>query len=430
MDSITHLFLGGSIAAVIAPARHRRAAVLAGAALNTLPDLDSLFIKLFTDDPVALMIVHRSFSHSLFVLPLLGWLIWWLCKRRNKRVAESPRRWFWAIQLALLTHPLLDAFTVYGTHLLWPLRVPPVMWSSLFIIDPLYTVWMMLACVVAWFARDQMRVQRTLLAGLTLSAAYLGWSLLAKSMVDREADRALAALGLASAPRFSVPMPLNTLLWRVVAMTPEGYVIGDRSLVADGGAMQFFGYKSNAQALAEARELPVVRDLIWFNQGFMRARVVDGELVLSDLRMGLEPDYNFSFAVATGDGQQWRSIPPRQLQDAYRAPVAPGKLKEALGALWYRIWHQPELVAADARVDSAHAVPFESQPACTRVQDGILAHGLEADAEGSVAGTPEPIAMQLRCNDLSIHRLLVKTGKADRLLVARATQANQRRKAS
>ncbi|MEO8367422.1 MAG: metal-dependent hydrolase [Pseudoxanthomonas sp.] len=353
MDSITHLFLGGATAAAVAPAKYRRAALLAGAALNTLPDLDSLFIALFTGDPVALMTVHRSFSHSLFVLPLLGWMIWWLCKCRGKRVAESPLRWFWAIQLALLTHPLLDAFTVYGTQLFWPLHTPPVMWSSLFIIDPLYTVWMLAGCTVAWFTCDRLLAQRALLAGLALSAAYLGWSLLAKSIVDREADRALAALGLASAPRFSVPMPMNTLLWRVVAMTPGGYVIGDRSLVADHGPMKFQGYSSNVQALAEARDIPAVRELAWFNHGFMHARIVDDELVLSDLRMGLEPDYNFSFVVAAREGQQWRSIPPRQVQAAYRAPVTPGKLRETLAALWHRIWNSPEIVPADTRTHSA-----------------------------------------------------------------------------
>ncbi|MEO6519267.1 MAG: metal-dependent hydrolase [Pseudoxanthomonas sp.] len=351
MDSITHLFLGGAIVAAIVPARNRRAALLAGAALNTLPDLDSLFIKLFTDDPVSLMTVHRSFSHSLFVLPFLGWLIWWLFMRRGGRVSESPRRWFWAIQLALLTHPLLDAFTVYGTQLLWPLHSPPAMWSSLFIIDPIYTVWMLLGCVIAWFERERLLAQRALLAGLALSTAYLGWSLLAKSLVDRQADRDLAAMGLSGAPRFSVPMPLNTLLWRVVAMTPDGYVIGDRSLVADRGAIRFEGYKSNVQALAEARDIPAVQQLAWFNHGFMRARVVGDELVLSDLRMGLEPDYNFSFIVAEHQDDGWQAIPPRQPGAAYRAPVAPGKLKQALAALWHRIWHEPEAGPVNVRAD-------------------------------------------------------------------------------
>ncbi|RYZ71194.1 MAG: metal-dependent hydrolase [Lysobacteraceae bacterium] len=356
MDSLSQIVLGGAVAAAIAPSGHRRAALLAGAVLGTLPDLDSLPLMLLTDDPVSLMTLHRSLSHSLFVLPLVGWLLWWLFKRRGRRVAEAPGRWFWAIQLALFTHPLLDAFTVYGTQLLWPLPMPPVMWSSVFIIDPLYTVWLLLACIVAWFARGARLAQHALVAGLALSSAYLGWSLLAKGLVEREADRALAAIGLDQAPRFSVPMPLNTLLWRVVAMTPDGYVIGDRSLAADRGPMEFRGYRSNVQALAEARGLRSVRRLGWFNRGFMRARVEQGTLVLSDLRMGLEPDYAFSFAVATRHGARWLAIPPRQLRSAYRPPVASGGWRDALGELWRRIWNP-------AQVDTAGHAPGTAAPA-------------------------------------------------------------------
>ncbi|MET0892364.1 MAG: metal-dependent hydrolase [Pseudoxanthomonas sp.] len=342
MDSLSQIVLGAALAGAIAPAHHRRAALLAGAALGTLPDLDSFPIMLFTDNPVSLMTMHRSLSHSLFVLPLVAWLIWWGFRHRGKRVAEAPARWFWAILLALVTHPLLDAFTVYGTQLLWPLRTPPVMWSSVFIIDPLYTVWLLLACVLAWFASDRALAQRALLAGLLLSTSYLGWSVAAKALLEARAAQDLAALGLGDAPRFSVPMPFNTLLWRVVAMTPDGYVIGDRSLAADHGPIPFKGYRSNVQALAQARDVEAVQRLRWFNRGFMRARVVDEKLVLSDLRMGLEPDYNFNFAVAgrTANGE-WQAIAPTQLQGAYRAPVASGKLKEALARLWTRIWHQP-----------------------------------------------------------------------------------------
>src|SRR5690606_7501674 len=152
MDSVSQLLLGAAVAGAVVPAAHRRAAMLAGAALGTLPDLDSFPIALFTDDPVALMTLHRGFSHSLFVLPLLAWAIWAFFRRRGGRVAEAPRPWLLAIGLALVTHPLLDAFTVYGTQLLWPLATPPVMWSSVFIIDPGYTLWLLLGVVVAMFA--------------------------------------------------------------------------------------------------------------------------------------------------------------------------------------------------------------------------------------------------------------------------------------
>ena len=70
---------------------------------------------------------HRSLTHSLLVLPLVAWAIWAFFRKRGGRVAQAPRAWFWAILLALVTHPLLDAFTVYGTQLWWPLPVSPTM---------------------------------------------------------------------------------------------------------------------------------------------------------------------------------------------------------------------------------------------------------------------------------------------------------------
>jgi len=165
--------------------------------------------------------------------------------------------------------------------------------------------------------------------------------LVAKDLIDDQADRDLAALGLADAPRFSVPLPFNTLLWSVVAMTPDGYVIGDRSLVADTGPMPFTRYRSDTQTLAEARGIDAVERLMWFNHGFMQAQVIGRELVLTDLRLGREPDYIFSFVVAERNGATWRAIPPRELRSAFRAPIPAGGLRKALADLWTRIWQAP-----------------------------------------------------------------------------------------
>jgi len=353
MDSFTQIVLGAAVAAAIAPPQHRRAALLAGAALGTLPDLDVLPINLITDDPVARMTWHRSWSHSLLVLPFVAWAIWAWLRTRGKRVANSPMRW-WAMQAALLTHPLLDAFTVYGTQLLWPLPMQPVMWSSVFIIDPLYTVWLLLACVIAWFARERRIAQPALVAGLALSSLYLGLSLVAKQQVERAAHEALAAQNLQDAPRFSVPMPFNILLWRVVAMTPDGFVEGERSLVADERPMQFRHHASDVVAMEQVRDFPAVQRLHWFNRGFMKAQVRDGELVLSDLRMGAEPDYSFRFAVARKQDDGWNEIPPRQLQWPWDAG-------RRLGAMWDRIWHEP---ARDAR-EREHAGRVSAEDSTT-----------------------------------------------------------------
>jgi inner membrane protein len=125
-------------------------------------------------------------------------------------------------------------------------------------------------------------------------------------------------------------------------MTPSGYAVADRSLLADHGPMQFEGRPSNVQALREASAIPAVQRLQWFNRGFMRAQVVDGRLVLSDLRMGLEPDYTFNFVVAEQADGQWRPITPEQVRVDYSSPAARADAGRRLAAMWQRIWHAPE----------------------------------------------------------------------------------------
>lgn len=308
MDSITHLFYGGAIAAAIAPKEHRRAALLAGMALNTLPDLDVLPLML-SDDPVLRMTWHRSATHSWFVLPFVAWALWAWFRGRGGRVAASPTRWWWAIFACLMAHPLLDSFTVYGTQLLWPLPLHPVMWSSMFIIDPLFSLPWLLAFAVAWFAREKPLAQRALVAGIVLGFGYVGWSLFAKAQIERAAEPALAALGLQDAPYFAVPAAMNTRHWRVVAMTGDGYLEAFRSL-SDRGPMRFVAHRSDIDALRAARDFSSVRRLAWFNSGFMGAEARGGELILSDLRMGAAPHYAFRFAVAEHAGSGWRPIAP------------------------------------------------------------------------------------------------------------------------
>jgi inner membrane protein len=135
-------------------------------------------------------------------------------------------------------------------------------------------------------------------------------------------------------------------------MTPTGFVVGERSLVADRGPMRFVAYRSDTQALDAVRALPAVRRLAWFNHGFMKAQVHNDVLVLSDLRMGLEPDYTFNFAVARRVDGRWQPLsPPQQLR-------FPWKATRRLSALWERIWHQP--AAGQAASGSVGATPAAS----------------------------------------------------------------------
>ena len=114
----------------------------------------------------------------------------------------------------------------------------------------------------------------------------------------------------------------------------DGFVEGEHSLVADARPIAFRHHDSDTEALAQVAGFPAVQRLAWFNRGFMKAQVRDGQLVLSDLRMGAEPDYSFNFAVAERDGAGWRAIPPQQL-------AWPWEARRRLGQMWDRIWTEP-----------------------------------------------------------------------------------------
>ncbi len=94
------------------------------------------------------MTFHRAESHGLFYLTLLAPLLAWLVSKVHGEAALF-KRWCVALWLALFTHPLLDTFTIYGTQLLQPFSEHPFGIGSMFIVDPLYTLPLLLGLIVA-----------------------------------------------------------------------------------------------------------------------------------------------------------------------------------------------------------------------------------------------------------------------------------------
>ena len=68
--------------------------------------------------------------------PLMALLI----RKIHPADADHRKGWYALVYLAFLTHVLLDSCTIYGTQIFWPLSEYPMTWGSIFIIDPLYTL--------------------------------------------------------------------------------------------------------------------------------------------------------------------------------------------------------------------------------------------------------------------------------------------------
>jgi inner membrane protein len=117
MDSLSQIALGAAIG--MATMGRRTAlwkAALWGAVAGTLPDLD-VFID--HGDPVRNMVLHRAETHSLFWLTLFSLPLAALVARLHGQ-GTIWLRWWLALWLVLVTHPLLDTMTVYGTQLALP----------------------------------------------------------------------------------------------------------------------------------------------------------------------------------------------------------------------------------------------------------------------------------------------------------------------
>lgn len=330
MDSLTQLALGAAVSVTV---MGRRTAVwkgaLWGAVAGTLPDLDALIDH---GDAILNMVLHRAESHSLMYLTLLAPLLGVLVARLH---GEWPlwRRWSWAIWGVLFTHPLLDWMTVYGTQLLQPFTDHPYGVGSLFIIDPGVTLPLLVGLIAALSFRAH-RGLRWNTVGLVLACGYIGWSVQAQAQATATARAELAKLGVQAQQLMVTPAPFNTLLWRVVATTPEHYWEGYTSLLDAQPQMGWRRYERGADLIAQHGELEGVRRIAAFSQGLYRLQAKEGRLLLSDLRMGQEPGYVFTFDLGPLDapGQQ------AAVQVGYRTNVG-----EGLRWLWRRMWGEAVL---------------------------------------------------------------------------------------
>jgi len=326
MDSISQAALGAALGGAVAGRTLGRTALLGGAVLGTLPDLD---VVLDYGTAVANFSQHRGFSHSLFVLAPLALLLALALHRWRPEL--SQRRWFAFTGLILVTHPLLDALTTYGTQLWWPIGTP-VSVGSMFIIDPLYTLPLLAGLAfMLWRTANT----RPVVLALAFSTAYLGWSLAAQQMIHQRVEPALAEEGAANAPRLVQPMPFTTALWRVTVIHDDERLEIVTGFFDGNQPLEIERFPHDRELERSALRLPEGQRLDWFTRGFLAYEEKDDQLLATDIRLGLPGAHPFTFILAErqqdADGAlQWQAIPSGRTS-------RPAVDTAAFGRLWDRI---------------------------------------------------------------------------------------------
>ena len=285
MDSLTQAALGAAVGHVVAGERGGSKALVAGAVAGTLPDLDVLFYPVL--DSVAELGFHRGLSHSfLFVVvaaPLFGLLV----ARFARGAPVSWKTWSWVGFWAFGTHVILDSLTIYGTGLLEPFSNARAAWNTLFIIDPLYTVPLLVGLIGAMLVGPGSRrsVMWTRVA-LGVSVVYLIWAGISKTIANREFEREFARMGIDPIRYISTPTPFNTVLWRALAETESEYVEIYYSVANDDPPSEPNFIPKHHDLLSSRFQSRASQTATWFSQGYYSVTLEDDVVLVHDLRFG------------------------------------------------------------------------------------------------------------------------------------------------
>ncbi|TSJ41233.1 metal-dependent hydrolase [Fluviicola chungangensis] len=285
MDSLTQIVLGAAVGEAVAGRKMGAKAALWGAIGGTIPDLD-VFLRFFYD-PLDAALVHRGFSHSLLFALIAGiFLMYFSGKGSGKKYTH--RTWFLLWFLSIVTHPMLDIFTNYGTQFFWPLDWR-LTFNSVFVIDPLYTLPFMVLLIGALFMNRESKRRRIWnWIGIGYSCLYLLWGVGIKLFVYSKTDSYFEQAAIHPKRAMVTPMPLTSFYWDLIVEDDSCYYIGYKSLFAPFDPKQIEVLPKNHQLLKNIRWQGKSRitEIEHITNGFYAVEQHRDSLFIFDLRFG------------------------------------------------------------------------------------------------------------------------------------------------
>ena len=251
------------------------------------PDLDIL-IKSSTD-PILFLEYHRQFTHSLFFIPF-GSLVVALMLFPFFKNSMSIKTIYYASLLGYATHGLLDACTSYGTQLFWPFSNERVTWNNISIVDPLFTIPVLILVVIAIKTKKKI-----------FSFFSIGWVIFYLSLGFIQYERALlAAVELAqvrghSPERLTLkPSFGNLILWKSIYQHKETFYVdairtAQSSTWCTGESIRVFDYQYHLPDLEkESQQKKDIERFRWFSQDYLG---YDKERnIVTDVRYSMIPN--------------------------------------------------------------------------------------------------------------------------------------------
>jgi inner membrane protein len=328
MDSLTQIVLGAACGEAVLGKKIGNKALLFGAIGGTIPDLDVFIGPLLYHNEIQAMAFHRGFMHSIVFSILgafaFGWLTFTLYNKGKRYDTTILKDWQLLFFWALLTHPLLDCFTPYGTQLFYPFSNYRVAFNNISVADPLYTM-PFLVCLIVLMCFNRRKKQRRLWLkiGIGISSAYMVFTLFNKFSIDALFEDSLTTQKIAFSRFRTQPTIFNNILWYGVAETDMHYYMGFYSIFDKENKISEWQVIPKDNAIVPMND-DDLSTLAWFSDNYYKIRKtkIEGEYRYSDLRSAFidpaDADSSlFSLKIFKNDGRwDMKNSGPELKEDA------------------------------------------------------------------------------------------------------------------
>lgn len=233
MDIVTQAFLGATLAQSAAKKSELKYATVIGALAGLLADAD-IFIQ-SSADSLLIIEYHRHFTHALIFIPvgaLIATLFLWPF---FKKMLTFGRVYLFSF-LGYSMSGLLDACTSYGTLLLWPFSDERIAWHIISIIDPVFTLILLLAVIFALRKRSFLAAR----TGLVFAALYLSLGVVQLQRAETVTEALALSRGHQYERLIVKPTLGNLVLWRSIYQA-DGYFYIDALRIGLGNKKLYPG---------------------------------------------------------------------------------------------------------------------------------------------------------------------------------------------
>ncbi len=274
MDPVSQAVLGASLPSFFERNKQRLASALAvGALAGMAPDLDVLIQS--DDDPLLFLEYHRQFTHSLLFIPL-GALICALLLYPFFKTRLSFKHTYLFAFAGYATHGLLDACTSYGTQLFWPFSDTRVAWSVVSIVDPLFTLPVLVLLALA----VKHRSRRIAMAAFVYAVVFLALGMAQHQRAETALMQLAQQRGHQPQRIHVKPSFANRHLWKLMYEYDGRYYVDAARLLLDTTVIPG----------ESIQKLDVARDFPWLPANSQQAKDIERFRWFSDNYLAVDPE--------------------------------------------------------------------------------------------------------------------------------------------